>query len=198
MTTERIDPTTQSLTLVVGISADTTGVTAWQRAAEIAHAAPNAEVHLCHCAGPADDRAEWRLSEGEQRLGQWAATQLIGDELILRSETHVGVGDPAEVVRQLAVDVEADLIVIGTHQKGILAQLTQGSVVHDLLADAPCSVVVALPRDHADREKSPSVESAQPTRAEDRKLGSPHRYHYRRSVKLNFPSSSFGIDRAPA
>jgi nucleotide-binding universal stress UspA family protein len=198
MTDNETNGSPKPLTLVVGISDDITGARAWRRAARIARAAPKTKLHLCHCAGEARGDPEKQLAEAEKDLGRWALTQLAGDELIERAEIHVGVGDPPGVLRQLAVDVEADMIVVGTHHKGTLERLVKGSVVHELMLDAPCSVVVAMPDEHDQRPKSPAIEPPPPENATTPNIASPHRYHYRRSVRFNFPNSSFGTDRTPA
>ena len=186
------------LTLVVGIQNDDTGMHAWHRAVDIAKSAERVFVHLCHCAGDAQGDVATTLTAAENLLGKWAAAQLFGDDLIRRAEIHVAVGDPAAALRQLAVDVKADMIIVGTHQKGALRRLVDGSVVQNLLDDSPCSVVVAMPTDYTNREASPQIESAPPPKAATRQLGVPHHYSYRRAVKMNFPSSSFGLERTPS
>lgn len=180
------------LTLVVGIQDDITGLDAWRRAEALALASDDVQLHLCHCVGEAGEDAAEKLTTGENLLGEWAAKKLFGTDLILQSQIHVGVGKPADVLRQLAVDVEADMIVVGTHNKGALRRVVDGSVVHELLADSPCSVVVAKPNDHEGRKKSPKIASP-PAGETPRQLGKTHQYGYRRSVKLNFPRSAFGL-----
>lgn len=187
----------QSLKIVVGATDDATGEEAWLQGAAIARAAPRAEVHLCRCVGDAEGDVAQKLADGERALGQWALARLAGDAMIQRAEIHVGVGEPAEVLRQLAVDLEADMIVVGTHNKGVLERLVRGSVVYELLADAPCTVTVAMPADYSGRDRSPEIEAAHPLAVEGRTLTGTHVYTYRRSVRVNAPQSSFWLENSP-
>jgi nucleotide-binding universal stress UspA family protein len=60
-------------------------------------------------------------------------------------ETHLIVGnDPAATICALAQDLKVDLIVLGHHRRGTLSRLWNGSVGQSVLADAPCSVLVAM------------------------------------------------------
>jgi nucleotide-binding universal stress UspA family protein len=178
-----------TLTIVVGVELDDSGHAAWLRAADIALTNANARIHLCHCRGSepnTSERAEALLSEGALQLNAWATQRLFDHPLIARTETHVGIGKTSEVIRQLAVDVNADFIIVGTHDKNVLERLTQGSVVRELLSDAPCTIVIARHKDYAGREVSPVVQAEHPTRAADRTLGRAHTYGYRRSIALDF------------
>ncbi len=60
---------------------------------------------------------------------------------------HVRVGDPAQVIHDVAVDVDADLVVVGTHCRRGLARVAVGNVAEALLRSAHCPVLVARPRD---------------------------------------------------
>jgi nucleotide-binding universal stress UspA family protein len=55
----------------------------------------------------------------------------------------VGLNPAMEIVER-ARQIAADLIVIGHRQQGALARLWNGSVGQQLLAHAPCSVLVAV------------------------------------------------------
>jgi hypothetical protein len=59
---------------------------------------------------------------------------------------HVRLGDPAKEVAQLATEVGADMIVVGTHKPPHLKTLFVGSTAAHLMAAAHCPVVVAGPR----------------------------------------------------
>ena len=57
----------------------------------------------------------------------------------------------AELIVQAATEAEADLIVVGTHGRGVAASAFLGSVAKDLLHLAPCPVLVVTPvREPAD------------------------------------------------
>jgi nucleotide-binding universal stress UspA family protein len=63
-----------------------------------------------------------------------------------RLTTHVSFLDPAHALAQLASDVEADLVVVGTHGRGGLARLLLGSVAGAVVRLAPCPVLVVRPK----------------------------------------------------
>ncbi len=58
---------------------------------------------------------------------------------------HLSVGEPVEEICRLAVELSADLIIVGHQQKASLAtRWWRGSVGKSLLDYAPCSVLIAL------------------------------------------------------
>ena len=60
-------------------------------------------------------------------------------------ETHVTLDDqPEAAIRDLAAELEADLIILGHRRQGALARLWNGSTGMALLANAPCSVLIAM------------------------------------------------------
>jgi Universal stress protein family len=71
---------------------------------------------------------------------------------------HVGLGDCERELVQFAIDYEADLLVVGTHDRGRLAALLSPSLAGALAHGAPCPVLVARPRGYEGLSKSPSIE----------------------------------------
>jgi nucleotide-binding universal stress UspA family protein len=59
---------------------------------------------------------------------------------------HVRKGVPAREIAQLASDLGADVIVVGTHETPQLRKLFIGSTAERVMAAATCPVVVAGPR----------------------------------------------------
>jgi nucleotide-binding universal stress UspA family protein len=59
-----------------------------------------------------------------------------------RIVTHQRLSAPAEEVAQLAADVEADLVVVGTHGRRGVSRLVLGSVAEGVVRLAPCPVLV--------------------------------------------------------
>lgn len=55
-------------------------------------------------------------------------------------ETRVVAGPPAETIIQLAREIDADVIVIGSTGKGMVARSLLGSVSSEVMNKAPCSV----------------------------------------------------------
>lgn len=59
-----------------------------------------------------------------------------------RIVTHLRLVAPAEEIAQLAADVEADLVVVGTHGRRGVPRLLLGSVAEGVVRLAPCPVLV--------------------------------------------------------
>lgn len=83
-----------------------------------------------------------------------------------RIDAQIGVGDPGDQIVQLAIDEEADFIVVGTHDARGLERLAFGSVSSAVMKRAPCSVLVVRDADYEGLEKSaviePPLEAGQP------------------------------------
>src|SRR5690349_18496218 len=58
---------------------------------------------------------------------------------------HTAEGSPAHEIVKYASDVEADLIVMGTHGRSGFDRLTLGSVTEKVLRKAPCPVLTLPP-----------------------------------------------------
>ncbi|NJR50817.1 MAG: universal stress protein [Leptolyngbyaceae cyanobacterium CSU_1_3] len=67
-------------------------------------------------------------------------------ELPCQSKLEIGTGDPAEEIIRLANIYDADLIVIGSRGLRGMQRILLGSVSSQIVADAPCSVLVVKPR----------------------------------------------------
>jgi nucleotide-binding universal stress UspA family protein len=65
-------------------------------------------------------------------------------------ELSLGDGSPAALLSRVAGGEEADLIVVGSTRRGLLARALLGSTADHLITSAPCPVAV-VPRGHADR-----------------------------------------------
>ncbi len=62
------------------------------------------------------------------------------------TELEIALGDPAEEIIRLSNIYQADLIAIGSRGLTGLNRILQGSVSSQVVADAPCSVLVVKPR----------------------------------------------------
>jgi nucleotide-binding universal stress UspA family protein len=72
---------------------------------------------------------------------------------------HIRLGRPAEALHQVAVDVDADLIVVGAHPKGRLERLVTGNVAEALMRMSHVSVLVARRKDFSDLRHSDHPEA---------------------------------------
>jgi nucleotide-binding universal stress UspA family protein len=61
---------------------------------------------------------------------------------------HIRPGDPAEVILQVAAEIDADLLVLGTHNRTSLQKLLLGSVGAQVLHRAHCPVLIAMAKSH--------------------------------------------------
>jgi nucleotide-binding universal stress UspA family protein len=71
---------------------------------------------------------------------------------------HYRVGAPSDHLVQLAVDVDADLIVVGTHGRRGVKRLMVGSVAAKVLSQARCPVYVVRRKDHQGIGVVPTIE----------------------------------------
>jgi nucleotide-binding universal stress UspA family protein len=56
--------------------------------------------------------------------------------------THIHVGQPAEVISKMADELQCDLIVMGAHGRGVLANMVMGSIATRVLNLASCPVLL--------------------------------------------------------
>lgn len=60
----------------------------------------------------------------------------------LTTQSKVELGDAREVILRVAGELQADLIVLGSHGRSGLRKLLMGSVASHVMTHAPCSVLV--------------------------------------------------------
>jgi nucleotide-binding universal stress UspA family protein len=130
---------------------------------EAARLASGGELHAVHVleAGAARtddalDRATEALAEVPQRLRRYLA-----ERGVTRAYVHVRVpdgGGVAGALQQLAVDVDADLIVVGTHGVSVVLRVLGSSVAETLVRTAHCPVEVARAKDYAALQRTPQIE----------------------------------------
>jgi nucleotide-binding universal stress UspA family protein len=61
---------------------------------------------------------------------------------LMNVEVRILAGEPGEAICQLAAEVSAEAIVVGTRGRGRLKRALLGSVSDHVVRNAPCSVVV--------------------------------------------------------
>ena len=72
--------------------------------------------------------------------------------------SHFRLGSSAEQIVQLASDLDADLVVVGTHGRSGLKRLMLGSVAERVVRMARCPVWIIRPKDHEGLGKVPEIE----------------------------------------
>lgn len=162
--------------IVVGVDFEPDGELAFDEAVRVAAAHGNAEVHVLHVdktvraseAPPKDAEATGvsatvtRSETALDRLETLAAARLeqVLDETetFNRIVTHFRIGKPAPMLVQLAVDLDADLVLVGTHNRKGLKRLVLGSVAESVVHMARCPVQVVRKKDHMDVGDVPEIE----------------------------------------
>jgi nucleotide-binding universal stress UspA family protein len=67
-------------------------------------------------------------------------------------QTRVAVGHPVAVIVELLKTTDISLIVLGTQGKGFIAEISLGSVAHNISRFAPCPLLLIPPADRDSRE----------------------------------------------
>jgi nucleotide-binding universal stress UspA family protein len=173
------------------------------------NATPAAEPHVVYVAsayGPMvridtpDEVVTLSIEQASERLR--AHVEGIVDTFRLEQETffdrvvtHIRVGSPAREIAQLAADLDADMVIVGTHGHTAVRRLLLGSVTEDIMRLARCPVLVVRPKDHfnAVTEHVPEIEPPCPACVQTRQQsggaemwcsqhnhrhGGRHTYHY--------------------
>lgn len=118
---------------------------------------PKAELHVITVTGDAERlRVEQLLRERvEELISPEEASSAANVE---RVSVYLTTGNPAKRIVRLAQDLDADLVVLGTHGTTGIKKLVLGSVAGAVVAHAPCGVLVIRPRDFLAGERLPEVE----------------------------------------
>jgi nucleotide-binding universal stress UspA family protein len=124
----------------------------------------------------------------------------------LKVNAHVYPGDPATEILRLAEDMNADLIVVGTHGRVGVKRLLMGSVAEAVMREAHCPVLVMRPRHYGEHTKlapEPACPDCLAVRdqtsgaarwcsAHDRPWVPAHRYAYRDGALHPFHADGLG------
>ncbi len=152
--------------VVVGVDYSDTSDLALMHALEIASRSSHAEVHAVHAApafpslgGPQQApepmppvttprELELELERHVDRcivrfLNQTDPAAPLPERVVL----HVGVGSATEEIALVARELEAHLVIVGTHSRRGLSRVLLGSVAEGVVRMAPCPVLVVRPRE---------------------------------------------------
>lgn len=119
---------------------------AFDQAARIVARIPGSRMHVVYAlaadTGPEKARAQWGL------LRLYVAEKANGIEALEKRlvGVHVRAGDAAHEIAQLAEDVDADLVVLGTGKRPDVKKLLLGSTSGRVMALTSRPVLVAGPR----------------------------------------------------
>jgi len=210
--------------IVVGIDYSKTGDLALTRAFELATEKQNAEVHILYVlqtlgalapvelgmgiGGPdpnlVGEASEQLRKYADKKLQEFKSSEVASGrtKFFERAVSHLRLDAPAHELAQLASDLEADLLVVGTHGRRGATRLLVGSVAEGVVRLAPCAVLVV--RAKVVEEALPKIEPPCPRCVDARRAsagkemwcaqhserhGRRHTYHQvdRASAETNFP-----------
>jgi nucleotide-binding universal stress UspA family protein len=153
--------------IVVAVDYSEAGNLALERALELTIEKPSAALHVVNVLPlaqtsmmPDGAAATWvgslpTIAEAAQQLEEYLAPRVAafrarhaGQNLTALAglRAHQRAEVPSEEIAQLAADVEADLVVIGTHGRRGLTRVMLGSVAEATVRLAPCPVLVVRPK----------------------------------------------------
>ncbi len=158
---------TKPYIIVVGADFSDASALAVQKAFELAAHQPAAEVHLVNVVqsyGPqvayempvdasalsvltvtqARERFTRYAEHAYARFSESSAASANGGQT--RVVAHVRFDAIADEISQLAADLEADLVIVGTHGRRGLSRLLLGSSAEATVRLAPCPVMVVRPK----------------------------------------------------
>jgi nucleotide-binding universal stress UspA family protein len=162
---------TKPYVIVVGVDQSETGDRALEQALRIGATQDNAEVHaisvvtfISSAAGAAEyalanlfpgipleeafSELERHVESKRSSLGEQLPRELA--ERLPKTVCHVRIDMPAKEIAQLAADLEADLVIVGTHGRRGVARALIGSVAENTVRLAPCPVLVVRPKQVAE------------------------------------------------
>ena len=131
---------------------------ALDRAVELACRAPNHVLHFVAAIDPdegfglePDEEVDYRYAEAVQsrlleRLGAIFAAR--APEQTIEFFVHARIGEAAEEILDLAREIGADLVVIGSHGKTGFRRLLLGSTTEAVVRRARCPVIVARAKEY--------------------------------------------------
>lgn len=168
--------------IVVGYDYSELADAALERAFHLAAREDFGEIHVVHVIAPvvdmldvasagtamtppldlsaAYDALEARIGE---RLSAWQAET---KKTFARLAVHVRTETASSEVAQVASDIDAELVVVGTHGRRGLRHFLLGSVAEAVVRLAPCPVLVVRPRAEA---AMPKIEPPCPDCLDERK-----------------------------
>jgi len=151
--------------ILASLELDSTADVAIDQAMRVAGGRDSVDLHLVHVVvgeaqASAEEivRRETQLADAPERIKPYVERHLES-HAVNKVLVHVRTSeDPAKAILQAAVDVGADLIIVGSHRRRGLQKLLLGSVAERVLKDAHCAVMIALAKDYSRDEASVTID----------------------------------------
>ena len=161
-----------SYRIVVGIDFTEASTQALKTAVSVLSATPRAELHLTHVVldpsvGRHLDQDESLMTTAYKNLRAFLLEESLNvpgtDRFERQVIYHVRLAkDAARALEQVALDVDADLVVVGTHARKGLEKWMLGSVADSLLQGGRVPLLVARPSNYEGMTRSPQIDPAKP------------------------------------
>ena len=175
----------KAFVVVVGVDFSQASELAMHRAFELAAEQPRSEVHLVNVVQTYGPQVAYEMPSDSSGLTVLTTAEasarfkLYADQAIARfaeqnpgkrferAFTHIRFDSIADEIAQLAADLEADLVVVGTHGRRGVSRMLLGSSAEATVRLAPCPVLVMRPK--AVPEALPRIEPPCPRCLEARR-----------------------------
>ena len=146
-----------------------------------------APQHVLHIVAAIDGKAGFPVAPTEhvdyryaERIQQMVTARLVEGFAGRKTASevqffvHARIGKPADQILQLAHEVGADLIIIGSHGKTGVERIVLGSVSERIVREAHCAVIVARAKTYP----TVRLQHVIPFEHERHAYHAPHRYVY--------------------
>ncbi len=121
-------------------------------------------LHVLPFISPTEPGVAWGMIDDGERQAQALESmrQQLPESEFGKLQIETRFGDPGSVVAERAKDLNAELIVIGSHGRSGIARLMLGSVAEHVTRHAPCPVLVVKLQPHPEKapEPRPTVQVA--------------------------------------
>ncbi|MFT3927699.1 MAG: universal stress protein [Myxococcales bacterium] len=149
----------KSAVFVVGVDFGPRADDALITAFHLAEYCPGARIHAVLVIDPRDvvpgegesrDAALERVMTDAplllRRRAQLACAAYMPEGMSLELSASAVIGKPAAGLTQAAIERDADLLIVGTQDRGAFARMLRPSVAARLAREAPCPVLIARPK----------------------------------------------------
>lgn len=137
--------------ILCALAFDETGELALREAVRLAGQFPNSQLHVIHVepdlgSVQGDEPTSIRTQANRAPALMEDRVKLACVDTPLEVRGHIRRGAPVDAILRTAGEIDADLLVIGSHRRRGVEKLVLGSVAERLLHEASCPVLTVLPK----------------------------------------------------
>jgi nucleotide-binding universal stress UspA family protein len=151
-------PSAPKFTVVVGLDFTDADGPAFDQAVRLVLRVPGGELHLVHVFGTVPSPEKSRDLVSHLRLYVNEKAEITPGLRGVKVGIHLRGGKTLREIVQLATDVQADLIVVGSHKGAHVKDWIVGSTVERLVSGAAFPVLVAAPKPKDLEKHEPAIE----------------------------------------